>query len=915
MEEENAMLSRLETMINSKFEAFEKRISDNQKELSQSQISVIQENLHDNYVFKKKGHEQQYKVNSQVIDKLRRAEGFVKEASRDSSNEAADNAISKITEGIDILQHRQKCIKLADSSEHGWKVVHEYEAHPLADDSDDEKKIYRAQMQAERKVQRERRTRSRRYVPYTNPGNQSSGTASISTRPQTQSANRKPGSCFRCGKPGHWRVDCRVAQTESQSDKNVQISTFVSSFSCKDLNSGERENDFLLSSKLSENTKILNKNCKSELAQTKNAESPVGRLKSSFRHWQDAGAGEYILDIIQNGYKLPFQKVSSSIELNNNKSARDNASFVSKEIQSLLSKGCIREVSAPPKVINPLTVAINRSGKKRLVLDCRHLNLDLFKYKCCFENHSVARDIFSKGDYLFSFDIKGAYHHIMIFPEHTTYLGFAWLENGVKRYYVFQVLPFGISTAGFIFTKILRICVKKWREIWFKIVLFLDDGLGGASTFETAFTTAKFIRQDLLNFGFLLAKDKCHWLPCLYAVWLGYEWYMSDSILKVTEDRICRTEKLLDDLINQIGNGSVLVPVRKIACLIGQLISMQSAIGDTVRLRSRSLYDCVASRSGWNAPVQVSSTALCEIMFWKDNLRKLNMNDLETKSVNRAYVTVDASEARYVEYANVFVDASGAGFGGFIEESENSEVTGSWLGSESILSSTWRELESVYRVMKSHVTNLQDKKVIVHTDNKNATSVLRIGSNKPYLQDVSLKVNEFCSENNISLFPRWLPRADNSEADYLSRCSDSDDWSILDSIFRALDEKWGPHSVDRFACHYNAKCSNFNSRYWCPGTTGVDAFKQIWSEENNWIVPPPRLTLKCIRKILADRCHCTVVVPQWKSAPYWPELFPGGSQLYLLKTVFIFSLESLQKEEKVETGFLTADNYCLALLL
>ena len=45
---------------------------------------------------------------------------------------------AKIREDIDIVQHRQKRIKLADSSKHQWKVVEQYEAHRLANNSDTE---------------------------------------------------------------------------------------------------------------------------------------------------------------------------------------------------------------------------------------------------------------------------------------------------------------------------------------------------------------------------------------------------------------------------------------------------------------------------------------------------------------------------------------------------------------------------------------------------------------------------------------------------------------------------------------------------------------------------------------------------------------------------------------------------------
>jgi hypothetical protein len=114
-------------------------------------------------------------------------------------------------------------------------------------------------------------------------------------------------------KPGCLRVDCRVAQTESQVDKNIQISHFDSVFSCSKLNSGVSENEILLDTKLSNKTEMLSKS----VPITNNGDvlvSPVGRLRSSYKHWQAAGAGEYILDIVRNGYKLPFKKIPSSVE-------------------------------------------------------------------------------------------------------------------------------------------------------------------------------------------------------------------------------------------------------------------------------------------------------------------------------------------------------------------------------------------------------------------------------------------------------------------------------------------------------------------------------------------------------------------------------------------------------------------------
>jgi len=43
-----------------------------------------------------------------------------------------------ISEGIELINYRQKLVKLADTSEAGWKAVEEYVANPIASDSDDD---------------------------------------------------------------------------------------------------------------------------------------------------------------------------------------------------------------------------------------------------------------------------------------------------------------------------------------------------------------------------------------------------------------------------------------------------------------------------------------------------------------------------------------------------------------------------------------------------------------------------------------------------------------------------------------------------------------------------------------------------------------------------------------------------------
>ena len=50
-----------------------------------------------------------------------------------------------------MLAERQKHILLADKSDYGWMVIQEYKKNNLADDSDDEKIIIRAEARARTK--------------------------------------------------------------------------------------------------------------------------------------------------------------------------------------------------------------------------------------------------------------------------------------------------------------------------------------------------------------------------------------------------------------------------------------------------------------------------------------------------------------------------------------------------------------------------------------------------------------------------------------------------------------------------------------------------------------------------------------------------------------------------------------------
>jgi hypothetical protein len=96
-------------------------------------------------------------------------------------------------------------------------------------------------------------------------------------------------------------------------------------------------------------------------------------------------------------------------------------------------------------------------------------------------------------------------------------------------------------------------------------------------------------------------------------------------------------------------------------------------------------------------------------------------------------------------------------------------------------------------------------------------------------------------KNAVQLELEWIPRNLNSYADELSKIFDYDDWGISERIFIFFNIAWGEFTCDLFADNKNFKVKKYFTRFWSPGSAGVDSFAQNWANENCWIVPPLHL--------------------------------------------------------------------------
>ena len=373
----------------------------------------------ESYTFKKKANEIQHRFNEDVEDKLDEAEATVAKAeptAEGRTKEALGKIKEALAEGRKLIAHRQKLLKLADRSEYGWSVVQEYEEDGLADDSDDEKRIEKAERAAERRAQAKRRKEAvadgRKRAPH---GKEAAHQELPRPGPMEwpYKPTFAPGICFQCGGMGHLRRDC---------PKRVPLSAEYPLLEYEHVSDtwlGVDSGNVAPVEELIEGVKCWElQTANSEMSEVEVC-TVKGRLGKCIQFWrEELCAPPWVVDTITEGYVLPLMSEPPPYSRPNQQSAQLESEFVSRAVVELLAGGYVERSSEPPTVCSPLSVVVSGAGKKRLVVNLRHVNQYLWKQKFKYEDLRVAMTMFSKGELMIAFDLKSGYHHIEIVKHH-----------------------------------------------------------------------------------------------------------------------------------------------------------------------------------------------------------------------------------------------------------------------------------------------------------------------------------------------------------------------------------------------------------------------------------------------------------------------------------------------------------------
>ena len=621
--------------------------------------------------------------------------------------------------------------------------------------------------------------------------------------------------------------------------------------------------------------------------------------------WQnDLQAGEWVMDVLTQGYVIPFVESPPAYEEANNKSAMQDMPFVIQAVAELQKRGVIEFRDEKPLCVSPLTVSkkFGRDGiaKNRLCWDgSRCVNLYVKEQKVVLSHLRRSLEITREGDFQVTYDLKAAYHHVRIHPSQTKYLGAAIPKpDGGKQYFVFLYLPFGLSSAVHCLTKLFKPVNAYIHEKGIRHSIYLDDGRIVAETKCKAEDQRTFVYKVLKSSGWILEVEKSDkdGDANQSKEYLGFIIDTASMTVRLQE---AKKQRILQQVSETISHGSKSFPAKELAGTIGKIVATEPALGPIVVIAARASYAVLeeaTQRRGWNSSLVMSKEAQDGLQFFVDNCSDFDNSPIRSAATEISVLSIIGPPSSFMKSSFVAnhvrtneekiwaSDASGYATCAYSIKGDHLYFRGTLNEDERMLSSGHRELLAVAKTMEYYeqTGTFTTKATNIYwlTDSQNLVTFLTKGSGKRHIQKDVFQIMIRCKRLNTRIIPIHLLRDDPriKIADDGSKTIDTDDWQVDDQTFQKNRTKF-KFTIDLFASDRNSKCQRFYSNFFCPGTSGIDAFSHSWDDEVAWICPPIQEIIRIVRRLKTSRTTGILFVPKWKTADYWVEIFNNEGRL------------------------------------
>lgn len=550
------------------------------------------------------------------------------------------------------------------------------------------------------------------------------------------------------------------------------------------------------------------------------------------------------------GYKIGFdQSVFQTKEPKNLINSPQELKDCKQAIDKLLSFGAVRPCQDEDgQFISSFFLVDKPDGTKRFILNLKNLNKFIKTVHFKLEDIKLVAKLVSRGDYLAKLDLEDAYFLVYIHKESRKFLRFRFQS----QLYEFCCLPFGLSTAPFIFTKILKPVLSFLRKYGYLSVAYLDDILcidpDFCSCKENLLTTIKLLE----TLGFIINWKKSVLTPNRKCQFLGF--YVNSERLTLELPETKRLKIL--ELIKQLDKKRQ-CRIRDLAIFIGNLIAACPAIKYgwlyTKQLERTKYLALLANNNEYEGNVSLKEELNEDLSWWKQNI----LTSVNSFGVHSYKMTI-------------YSDASLTGWGASCE-GKNSH--GFWSAEERNFHINYLELLAVFLALKVYAVDLSHCDILLRMDNTTAISyVNRMGGIQyPHLNKLAREIWQWCETRDLWILASYIPSKENVEADRESRLENIDtEWELSNFAFSSIVRAFGKPEIDLFATRVNAKCKIFCSWFKDPEGSYVDAFTINWTKNYFYAFPPIALLPRVLQKIIAEKSVGIVVIPFWTSQPWFP---------------------------------------------
>jgi hypothetical protein len=327
--------------------------------------------------------------------------------------------------------------------------------------------------------------------------------------------------------------------------------------------------------------------------------------------WQDTlEAQSWVMDVISNGYAIPFTSLPPRYEEPNNTSALKNMEIVTSLVHEMIALGVVSVVKEKPFCVSPLGLVTKESEngpKHRLIFDAsRCINLCVHPPTVKLTFLQKALESTSPNDLQFVFNLKSAYYHVAIHKDHRQFLGACIPTSEGPLYFVYNVLPFGLNSAVHAITKLFKPIIAYLHRLNVKLSIYIDDGRVVSPTFEKATRDLKITYDTLHAAGWTLESNKSDSVKDINCV-KNYLGFTIDTIqMRVSKDPDA-LGALCDWILPQLSLETL--PVKQLSKILGKIVALIPSHGPLALVCTRSGY-CVVEdhveKNGWSGSVTLT---------------------------------------------------------------------------------------------------------------------------------------------------------------------------------------------------------------------------------------------------------------------------------------------------------------------